>query len=563
MTFAVMSPEHELVDAVTTSEQASAVAAFCKEVSRRSEIERLSTRAPSRKRGVFTGSNVINPFTGEAVPLYLADYVLTTYGTGAIMAVPGEDQRDWDFAVGFGLDIIRTVQPPNDWKGQAYTGDGVVINSDWLNDLSISEATAAAIDWLEEQGLGEPRVNYRLRDWLVSRQRFWGCPIPVVYCDNCGVVGVHESDLPVLAPDDVTFVPTGQSPLASHEGFLCVNCPQCGRQARRETDTMDTFVDSSWYFLRFADPWNDNAPFNPEVIERWLPVDQYIGGVEHAILHLLYARFFTKALSDMGIVPASLREPFQRLFTQGMVRLGGTRMSKSKGNVVAPEETIDTDGADTLRLAHLQVKPPSEDVDWEDMGLDGCARFLARVWRLARTDSDLVRSFRTGPLQEIDIEVDTATHCFVQRVTDAYDRWSYNTAVAAFMERTNTLYRYVQGAEGVHADTLREAIDALLLVMAPAVPHITAELWAHRHNGSHIHDEPWPSADPAKLVVDRTTMILQVNGKVRDRINVNTTITEDQAQKIALSSDRVQAYLKGNKPNRSIIRVPKLVNIVC
>jgi leucyl-tRNA synthetase len=325
---------------------------------------------------------------------------------------------------------------------------------------------------------------------------------------------------------------------------------------------MDTFVDSSWYFLRFADPWNDSAPFDADVVDRWMPVDQYIGGVEHAILHLMYARFFTKALADLGFAPEHLREPFKRLFTQGMVRLGGTRMSKSKGNVVAPEAIIDTLGADTLRLSHLQVKPPAEDVDWEDMGLEGCSRFLARVWRLARTDTDLLPNVRSGELRPEDVEIDAATHRFIARITDAYERWSYNTAVAGCMEHTNQLYKYVQSEQGAHQDVIGFAIDSLLLVMAPSVPHITAELWAHRHDGDHIHTRRWPVPDESKLAVETITMVLQVNGKVRDRIDVDVAISDADAEAAALASPAVQSHLGGSAPKKVIVRAPKLVNVV-
>jgi leucyl-tRNA synthetase len=384
----------------------------------------------------------------------------------------------------------------------------------------------------------------------------------MVYCEGCGIVPVPIDELPVLAPDDVEFTPTGQSPLMSHEGFLSTTCPRCAGPARRESDTMDTFVDSSWYFLRFADPWNDSAPFDADVVDRWMPVDQYIGGVEHAILHLMYARFFTKALADLGFAPEHLREPFKRLFTQGMVRLGGTRMSKSKGNVVAPEAIIDTLGADTLRLSHLQVKPPAEDVDWEDMGLEGCSRFLARVWRLARTDTDLLPNVRSGELRPEDVEIDAATHRFIARITGAYERWSYNTAVAGCMEHTNQLYKYVQSEQGAHQDVIAFAIDSLLLVMAPSVPHITAELWAHRHDGDHIHTRRWPVPDESKLAVETITMVLQVNGKVRDRIDVDVAISDADAEAAALASAAVQSHLAGSAPKKVIVRAPKLVNVV-
>ncbi len=561
MTFAVLSPEHPRVDELTTDDRRAAVEAFRNSVEGRSELDRLSTGGSLDKRGVATGAMVVNPFTGRAIPLFLADYVLMTYGTGAIMAVPGQDQRDWDFAEAHGCEIIRTVQPPPDFDGEAYVGEGPAIASGFLDGLGVADAKAAAIGWLEAEGLGQRTVNYRLRDWLLSRQRYWGCPIPILYCDSCGEQPVPAADLPVELPDDVEFMPTGRSPLTTHEGFLTAKCPTCGGDARRETDTMDTFVDSSWYFLRFADPWCDEAPFAPEAAERWLPVDQYIGGVEHAILHLMYARFFTKALADLSVAPAGLREPFRRLFTQGMIRLGGSKMSKSKGNLIAPEEILDSQGADALRLAHLQVKPPQEDVDWEDFGIDGCAKFLARVWRLAVPGGPVVSDVRGEEPTEADTAIDRATHRLVDRVTAEYDRWSYNTAVAGFMEFTNTLYRWVQSDEGPHGPTLDAAVDALLLVMAPAAPHMCAELWELRRGG-HVHTEAWPEADPEKLVDELVTMVVQVNGKVRDRIEVAAGIGAEEAEAAALASERILSHLAGSSPRKVISRPPTLVNLV-
>ena len=560
MTFAVMSPEHPRVDELTTDEQADSVAAFVAEVADKSEIDRLSTSTALDKRGVFTGASVINPVNGKPIPLYLADYVLMTYGTGAIMAVPGQDQRDWDFAKIHDIEIVRTVEPTDGFDGEAFTGDGPAINSEWLNGLGVTEAKEKATNWLVDEQIGERKVNFRLRDWLLSRQRFWGCPIPMIYCDDCGIVPVPDEDLPVEAPDDVEFRPTGESPLQYHEGFLDVECPACGGAARRETDTMDTFVDSSWYFLRFADPWNDELPFSKEAVDEFLPVDQYIGGVEHAILHLLYARFFTKALADLGVAPATLREPMKRLFTQGMVRMGGGKMSKSKGNTVTPEEIVSAHGADALRLAILQVKPPAEDVDWEDFQLDGCERFLHRVWRLASGDSDLVSTIHTGEPTAADEAIDTATHVLIDRISSEYERWAYNTAVAGFMEFTNTLYKYVQSENGAHDQTLRYAVDTLLTLMAPAVPHLAGEL-LERRTGENVHLASWPVADPAKLVVSTVTMIVQVNGKVRDRIVVSAEISEADAESAAMASDAVQGYLDG-APRKVIVRAPKLVNIV-
>ena len=561
ITYAVLSPEHPRVDELTAPSRRAAVEEFRRSVATQSEMERLSTEGRLDKRGVACGTSLVNPFTGRPVPLYLADYVLMTYGTGAIMGVPGEDQRDWEFATAHGLPIVRTVQPPEGWDGEAYGGEGPAVNSDWMDGLAVADAIERAAGWLESEGLGRRKVNYRLRDWLVSRQRFWGCPIPMVYCEACGYQPVPESDLPILLPDDVDFLPTGRSPLNAHAGFLETTCPVCGGPARRETDTMDTFVDSSWYFLRFADPANGGAPFSVQAAARWLPVDQYIGGIEHAILHLMYARFFTKALADIGVAPAGLSEPFARLFTQGMIRLGGAKMSKSRGNLVAPEKILDRQGADALRLAHLQVKPPQDDVDWEDFGIDGCAKFLGRVWRLVTGEAHAGAPVRSGALAAGDIEIDRGAHRLTDRVTRDFERWSYNTAVAACMEFTNDLYRYVQAPEGPHGETLEGALDRLLLVMAPMVPHVTAELW-ERRCGRHIHREPWPVADPAKLRAERVTLVVQVNGKVRDRLEVDAAIGESEAVEQALASERVRRHLDGTSPRRVIARPPKLVNLV-
>lgn len=561
MTFAVMSPEHPRVDELVTKENQSSVEAFRQEVANRSEMDRLSSEGNIEKRGVSTGAFVINPFTGLPVPLFLADYVLMTYGTGAIMAVPGEDQRDWDFAIAHGCEITRTVKPPKDFEGEAYTGDGESINSDFLNGMKIKEAKQTAIQWLEDQNIGSHKINYRLRDWLVSRQRYWGCPIPIIFCDTCGEQAVPEKDLPVDLPDDVKFMPTGRSPLTTHENFLKVECPKCGEIARRETDTMDTFVDSSWYFLRFTDPWNNESPFSEEAIDHWLPVDQYIGGVEHAILHLMYARFFTKALSDLGVAPKDLREPFKRLFTQGMIRLGGSKMSKSKGNLVAPEAILDQQGADALRLAHLQVKPPQEDVDWEDFGIDGCAKFLSRVWRIAHPENSLVGELRQGATNKQDEEIVRQTNRLIEKITSDYDRWSYNTAVAAFMEFTNTLYRWVQTENKAHVEVLGSAIDTLLLVMAPATPHFCAELWEIRNSG-HVHLEAWPEADKSKIKSETVTLVVQINGKLKDRIEVASDLTEEEIQNLALTSERIKELLNDQEPKRVIVRPPALINIV-
>ena len=549
MTFCVLAPEHPLVAEITAEERRADVEAFVEKARGTSEIDRLSSDRAIGERGCDIGAYALNPFTGQPVPIYVADYVLATYGTGAIMAVPGEDQRDWDFAVAYGLPVVHTIERPADWHGEAFTGEGPHINSGWLDGLGKAEAIAAATAWLAEQGIGEAKVNFRLRDWLLSRQRFWGSPIPIVYCPDHGAVPVPDDQLPVVAPDDVEFLPTGESPLRQHAGFLNTTCPICSGPATRETDTMDTFVDSSWYFLRFCDPFNDEAPFSKDAVERWMPVDQYIGGVEHAILHLMYARFFTKALADLDIVPKDLREPFARLFTQGMVRLGGAKMSKSKGNLIAPEEIFDREGADALRLAHLFVGPPGDDVDWEGVGIDGCWRFLGRLWRAAEPTSEAVPA-ATG---DAVVGVDRAAHRLIVRITDDFERWSYNTAVAAYMEFVNLLHK---------TGTTPFAVDTVLKLLAPAAPHITAELWERRHPGEHVHAQPWPVADMALAAVDTVTMVVQVNGKVKARVEVSPDLAEAEAEALALAEPQVVSALGGAVPSRVIARPPRLVNLI-
>ncbi|MHB8680536.1 MAG: leucine--tRNA ligase [Acidimicrobiales bacterium] len=571
MTYAVVAPEHPLVDELTTDEQRAAVDALRAAAARLSELDRTSEGAGGERRGAFTGGYVVNPFTEQPIPVYVADYVLMRYGTGAIMAVPAEDDRDWEYAAVHGLPVVRTTQPPEGFDDGAWTGDGVKINSGFLDGLDVAAAKERAMGWLEEKGIGKRTVNYRLRDWLVSRQRFWGCPIPVVYCQGgCGIVGVPEDQLPVVAPDDVEFLPTGESPLVRHEGFRNTTCPTCGGPGLRETDTMDTFVDSSWYFLRFCDPWNEERPFSPDVASHFMPVDQYIGGIEHAILHLLYARFYTKALIDVGLAPGVPREPFARLFTQGMIRMDNKKMSKSKGNLITPAKYFESVGADALRLFHLFVGPPADDMDWTtqtDEVIDGCGRFLERVWRLT-VDSgdprDATGPVRTGEPTEADVAMQRATHRLVAKVSDDLERWSFNTAVAACMEFANTLQRYRREAEGgIHGPTVDAAADTLLLLLAPMAPHVTAEAWERRHGqGARLHAQSWPTFDPALAKEDTVTLVIQVNGKVRDRVEVDADIAEDAARRLALASPKVADALGGKEAARVVVRVPRLVNVV-
>lgn len=565
VTYAVVAPEHPLLNILTTPDQRESVNALVERATSTSELERTSTSEGGDgldKRGAFTGSYVINPFNDQPVPVYVADYVLGTYGTGAIMAVPGEDDRDFAFARVHGLSVVRTIQPPADFSGGAYSGDGVHINSDFLNGFDVDVAKVRATDFLAQRAHGVTKVNYRLRDWLVSRQRFWGCPIPIVYCDLCGMVGVPDDQLPIVAPDDVKMDKTGQSPLATHDAFRMTTCPICGGPARREADTMDTFTDSSWYFLRFTDPFTPGMPFDPVQAAKWMPVDQYIGGVEHAILHLLYARFYLKALVDIGLAPGLPREPFRRLFTMGMIRMRGSKMSKSKGNVVALEEFYETVGADGLRLFHLFVGPPADDVDWNDQTselIDGCARYLDRVYRLAHYDE---MNFH-DTLDESDLAVRRAVHRCIIKVTESIDRWSYNTAVAALMELVNTISKWSRSEHGAHRSTLDESIDGVLLLLAPMAPHLTAEIWEARYpDESSVHLQPWPVADPLLVRETTVTMVVQVNGKVRARVEVPADISESVARETAMADAIVLSVLAGAVPQRVVVRPPRLVNVI-
>jgi leucyl-tRNA synthetase len=565
VTYAVVAPEHPLVAELATAEHAASVQALGERARAASEVQRSATLEgdddAARKRGAFTGSFVRNPFTGADVPVYVADYVLTGYGTGAIMAVPAEDDRDFAFATIHGLDVVRTVETPEGFGGGAWTGAGRKVNSGFLDGLDVDEAIAAATTFLEREANGTAKVHYRLRDWLVSRQRFWGCPIPIVYCAACGIVPVPEEDLPVLAPDDVTMDASGQSPLARSPEFYETTCPVCGGPARRETDTLDTFVDSSWYFLRFCDLPDATLPFDKGSATKWMPIDQYIGGIEHAILHLLYTRFFMRALLDIGLAEQLPREPVTRLFTQGMIRMDGSKMSKSKGNLIAPQKYFDDQGADALRLFHLGVGPPDGDFDWTDQtrsDIDGKRRFLEKIWRASS-----VQGARSGPRSPGDDALRRVTHHTIREVTEGIDSWSFHTAVARLHELQTAITRSIASAEGPHDATIAEALDTLLLLLAPMAPHVAAELWQQRHPGEPgVHQCPWPKADASLLTVEHTTLVVQVDGKVKDRIDVPADLGEAGAIELALASPRVIEALDGAEPTRVVARPPRLVNVV-
>jgi len=566
MTYVVLAPEHPLVDRlVTDAAERARVAAFRAEVARESEIERLAADRP--KRGLRLTARAINPFTDRAVPIFIANYVLMGYGTGAIMAVPGEDQRDWDFATQHGLPIIETVQRPAGWIGEAYTGDGVKINSGFLDGLTIADAKRRAIDWLVERGLGEAKVNYRLRDWGISRQRYWGAPIPVFYCPACGMVPEREENLPVVLPRDVQISGKGGSPLAEVAGFVNARCPRCGGEARRDTDTMDTFVESSWYFLRYCSPRFEGGMVEPGAADYWMPVDQYIGGIEHAVLHLLYARFYTKVLRDLGLVKVD--EPFTALLSQGMVIKDGAKMSKSKGNVVDPDELIRTLGADTARLFSLFAAPPEKDLDWNDHGVEGASRFLNRIWRFVLAHIERIDAPLGGEPSTPEGKVFRRTiHETIRRVThDLEDERHFNTAVSAIMELVNALYAF----EGASLDTmardqrqalLREAVETVTLLLAPFCPHIAEEVWSLLGHTQSVFREPWPTAEPSALVRDEMTLVVQVDGKVRSRLVVEVGTPNERIERLALDDDKVRPWVESRRIARVVVVPNRLVNVV-
>ncbi|HVN76867.1 MAG TPA: leucine--tRNA ligase [Thermoanaerobaculaceae bacterium] len=558
MTFAVLAPEHPLVDAITTPDRKAEVAEFVDRVRHQTELDRLSTEGPVEKRGVFTGSHATNPFTGRPVPIYLADYVLMSYGTGAIMAVPGQDQRDWEFAKAYGLRIIRTVQPPDGWEGEAYVGDGPAINSEWLNGLLKADAIARATEWLEEKGIGARKVNYRLRDWLISRQRYWGTPIPVVYCERDGIVPVPDDQLPVVLPTDIQFGGSEGNPLERSASFTTAKCPKCGRAARRETDTMDTFMDSSWYFARFVNPHVRDAMIDAGRVARWMPVDLYIGGIEHAILHLMYARFVYRVMHDFGLVPGE--EPFTVLFNQGMITAKSSasgkleKMSKSRGNVVAPDALIARYGADTERVYTLFMGPPEKEVEWTEEGVMGAHRFLQRVWGaqaiVAESDG---RAGDAGASEAVRV----AMHRTVKRVHDDLERYHPNTATAAMMELVNTMTEHQATASGA---ALRDAYETLLKLLHPIAPHVTEEIWRILGHEQSLLRAGWPEYDGALLARQRVTLAVQVNGKLRATVEAEPGMNADAASSVARAA--VGKWLEG-KAVVKVIHVPdRMVSFV-
>ncbi len=566
MTYVVLAPEHPLVERLTAPERHAEVEAYREQVGRETEIERLSTE--KEKTGVFLGSYAVNPANGERVPIWIADYVLGSYGTGAIMAVPGADERDWDFAKKFGLPIrvvVRPLDAPDDVRpeqlpgNRAYVDEGIMVNSGPFSGLPSAEGRAKIAAWFEERGIGERRVNYRLRDWLISRQRYWGTPIPVVYCDRDGIVPVPEDQLPVVLPENVEFQAAGgENPLKRNEGFVSITCPTCGGPARRETDTMDTFMDSAWYFLRYVSPHYDRAPgFDPEKARYWLPVDQYMGGVEHAVMHLLYSRFFVKALRDMGLV--DFGEPFARLYNQGIV-LGpdGFRMSKSRGNVVNPDEHVARSGADTVRGWLMFLGPWDQGGPINMSAVGAIQALLNHLWDLAAGPAP---SHERGAA---DRELRRLTHATIKAVTLDLEGFRFNTMLAKLMTLRNELRR-LREAGTVGRAAWEEAIESLVLMSAPAFPHLAEELWSEvRRKPYSVHQQPWPSYDERWLAQDEVTLVVQVNGKVRDQLTVAVEVAADETRVRALALERpkVARFVDGQTVQRVIYVPGKLVNVV-
>jgi leucyl-tRNA synthetase len=563
-TFMVLAPEHPLVAKITTPDRQADVDAYIDQARRQTEIERLSTDEARVRTGVFTGGYAVNPVTDERIPVWIADYVLMGYGTGAIMAVPFGDQRDFEFARAFNLPIRAIVQPedgsPLDpaTMTEAYDGPGVLVNSGPMTGKRVPEELPEIIRWLEETGRGKAEVTYRLRDWLISRQRYWGTPIPVVYCDDCGMVPVPEEQLPVELPLDAEFTPTGQSPLVTHEQFLNTTCPRCGGPARRETDTMDTFVDSSWYWFRYTSPRDETGPFDPEAAARWTPVDLYCGGIEHAILHLLYARFFTKVIRDLGLIEHG--EPFLRLRNQGMILAEeGTKMSKSRGTQIAPDELVAQHGADALRLHLMYLGPWDQGGPWNSRGIAGMERFIRRAYGLV-TETGAGPFDRSAPAEETEL-LNRLRAKTVQRVTTDLDEFQFNTMVAALIEYVNELMKLRETAL-VHTPAWRQALETLVLLMAPSTPYVAEELWERLGMPYSVHHQSWPEYDLALTQDDAVEVVVQVNGKVRDRLLLPVDLPEADARERVLAQPKIAEAIAGRAP-RKVIYVPgRLINIV-
>jgi len=566
VTFMSIAPEHPLLESLITGRpQAAEVRAFVQRVM--SEDKAARTDDKQEKEGIFTGAHAVNPLNNERVPVWVGNFVLMEYGTGAIMSVPAHDQRDFEFAKKYALPIRVVIQNPekslaSETMKQAYDENGTMANSGVFDDLTNTAAKEAIADHVERGKIGKRTVNFRLRDWGISRQRYWGTPIPIVYCEKCGTVPVSEKDLPVRLPVDVEFTGQGRSPLAESTSFRETACPACGGKARRETDTMDTFVDSSWYFLRYCSPKEGTAPFDKKAAGYWMSVDQYIGGIEHAVLHLLYARFFTKVIRDLGLFDGD--EPFLNLLTQGMVIKDGAKMSKSKGNVVDPDFILSKYGADTARIFSLFAAPPERDLEWNDQGVDGAYRFLHRVWAIVYKHREIVRSVKPAGQEARGDTLYRKVHLTIKKVTEDIEReFHFNTAISALMELVNEMYDYSSnGVEEKQRPVLRSAIDALTLLIAPLAPHFAEELWESAGGKGSIAHAAWPKHDPGAIVATEVTIVVQVNGKVRSKLTLPAGAPDKEVETAALADPKVREFMGGKPPKKVIVVPGKLVNVV-
>ena len=551
-TYIVMAPEHpKLQKLLEGVKEKDSVLKFAEEVKRESNIERSEA---AEKNGIFTGRYVINPVNNRKIPLWVANYVLMGYGTGAVMAVPAHDSRDYDFAKKYNLPVEVVIQGSEDIKDKAYEGDGKMINSEQFNGLGNRAAMDKMAGWMEEKGIGQKSIHYKLRDWLISRQRYWGAPIPIVYCETCGIVPVPEKELPVLLPEDVEFSAKGENPLKTSKRFINTKCPKCKKPAKREIDTMDTFVDSSWYFLRYISSDLDGKAFEKADVDRWLPVDQYIGGVEHAILHLMYSRFITKVLHDLGLI--GFDEPFRNLFTQGMIIKDGAKMSKSKGNVVSPDALIEKFGADTIRLYTLFIGPPEKDAEWSDRGAEGAYRFLGRVWRMVENMKN------TGASPEENDNLKRKMHQTIKKVTDDIEKgFHFNTVISSVMELVNEIYLVSDKNDSSHK-TLTEAIKTAVVLLAPFVPHIVEELWVKLGGKGSILKEKWPIYDKNFILEENIVIPVQFQGRLRLKLELPRGISEEELKKTIISDDKFKKYSENKKIKRWIIIPGKMVNII-
>ncbi len=561
ITYLVVAPEYPDIEKLTTPEQKEEVEKYRENARKMSEIERLSTERI--KTGVALGTHIINPLTGRECPVYTADYALVDYGTGAVMAVPAHDERDWDFAKKYNLPVIRVITGEGDDPQKCYPQYGTLINSGECNGLTSEEAKKKVTQIAENGGFGYAKTQYRLRDWLISRQRYWGAPIPIIYCDKCGTVPVPDEDLPVKLPEDVDFSVVGKSPILTSKTFIDTKCPICQAPAKRETDTMDTFMCSSWYYMRYADARDDKKAFDKELVNKWLPVDQYVGGIEHAILHLLYSRFFTKALRDIGLL--DFDEPFKNLLTQGMVLKDGSKMSKSKGNTVDPDEIFANYGADTARLFIISDSPPARDFDWSDAGVEGCYKFLCRVYRLYSKFQDIIDLNYQIP-QNLDKESEKLlreVHISIKKITnDIENEFQFNTVTSRYRELTNAIYEYIRDESKIEKNVLSFALLSLLRLISPVAVFMSEAIYEGLGAKTSIHNEPWLKYDENLAKQADITFILQVNGKIRDKIEITVDTPEEELKKLALENEKIKQSLEGKTLVKSIVVPNKLINLV-